>query len=222
MTVKDIFDLRKQGRIEEAYDAIRPLFAEHKGKYTSLCMFWTAHDILRKRIGEGRVEEARKIYLAMERMMPYVEDPDGRAATSLREDQKRLSSPSKPSNVSTDPVADHLMLGRWGEQVAMDFLKKKGYDLLGHDWHSSHRDLDIIAKDGDTLVFIEVKTRSKTDYQDPLEAVDNEKLLSIKKSINHYIKFYHCTDPYRFDIITVVGNIDNPPEIKHLENVHLF
>ena len=42
MTVKEVFDLRKQGKIEEAYEAIRPMFAVHQGKYTTLCMFWTA------------------------------------------------------------------------------------------------------------------------------------------------------------------------------------
>ena len=42
ISVKDIFDMRKQGRIEEAYDAIRPMYAQHKGRYTTLCMFWTA------------------------------------------------------------------------------------------------------------------------------------------------------------------------------------
>ena len=50
MTVKEVFELRKQGKIEEAYDAIRPMYAVHKGKYTTLCMFWTASDILKKRL----------------------------------------------------------------------------------------------------------------------------------------------------------------------------
>lgn len=45
MTVKEVFDLRKQGKIEEAYEAIRPMYAVHQGKYTTLCMFWTASDI---------------------------------------------------------------------------------------------------------------------------------------------------------------------------------
>ncbi len=78
MTVKDIFDLRKQGRIEEAYEAIRPLYREHKGKFTTLCMFWTASDVFKLRLEQGRVEEAEKIYRAMLRMQPTVEDDDER------------------------------------------------------------------------------------------------------------------------------------------------
>jgi hypothetical protein len=45
MNVKDIFALRKQGKVEEAYEAIRPIYREHKGKFTTLCMFWVASKI---------------------------------------------------------------------------------------------------------------------------------------------------------------------------------
>lgn len=83
MTVKEIFELRKQGRIEEAYEAIRPMYAVHKGKYTTLCMFWTASDILKKRIREQRLEEAEKIFKALQRVLPNIEDKDGRALSSL-------------------------------------------------------------------------------------------------------------------------------------------
>lgn len=78
MTVKEIFELRRQGKIEEAYDAIRPLYAAHKGRYTSLCMFWTAADIFKKRIDEGRTDEAAKIYEALKRVLPYIKDSDSR------------------------------------------------------------------------------------------------------------------------------------------------
>ena len=73
MTVKDIFDLRKQGRIEEAYEAIRPMYAVHKGRYTTLCMFWTAADVFKLRLEQERTEEAEKILEALKRMQPRVE-----------------------------------------------------------------------------------------------------------------------------------------------------
>ncbi len=226
MTVKDIFELRKQGRIEEAYEAIRPMYAEHKGKYTSLAMFWTAHDILRKRMGEGRIEEARKIHQAMERMMPYVEDTDGKAALALQNDRNRLSDSRNDHKSLSTPeknlTADHLQLGSWGEQMAIDYLKGKGYQVLEHDWKSNHRDIDIVARKDNTLVFVEVKTRCKSDLMDPATAVDYQKRQSILKSIQHYVKYYQCSDPYRFDIISVVGAIGSVPEIKHLEDIHLF
>ena len=83
MTVKEVFDLRKQGKIEEAYEAIRPMYAVHQGHYTTLCMFWTASDILRKRIKEHRFEEAGKILKALLRILPNIEDSDGKARSSI-------------------------------------------------------------------------------------------------------------------------------------------
>ena len=74
MTVKDVFDLRRQGRIEEAYEAIRPMYAAHKGRYTTLCMFWTASDVFELRMDEGRTDEAEKIYRALQRMLPRVQE----------------------------------------------------------------------------------------------------------------------------------------------------
>ena len=83
MTVKEIFDLRKQGKIEEAYEAIRPMYAVHQGKYTTLCMFWTASDILKKRLKEQRFDEAEKIFKALLRVLPNIEDKDGKARSSI-------------------------------------------------------------------------------------------------------------------------------------------
>lgn len=83
MTVKEVFDLRKQGRIEEAYEAIRPMYAVHQGKYTTLCMFWTANDILKKRVKEQRHDEALKIFKALQRVLPNIDDHDGRAHSSM-------------------------------------------------------------------------------------------------------------------------------------------
>ena len=73
MTVKEIFELRKQGRIEEAYDAIRPMYAAHRGRYTTLCMFWTAADVFKLRLDQNRYDEAEKILEALRRMLPNVE-----------------------------------------------------------------------------------------------------------------------------------------------------
>ena len=74
MSVKEVFDLRKQGRIEEAYEAIRPMYAQHKGRYTTLCMFWTAADVFKLRLEQGRTDEAETIYRALLRLLPHVEE----------------------------------------------------------------------------------------------------------------------------------------------------
>jgi len=94
MTVKDVFELRKQGKIEEAYEAIRPMYAVHQGKYTTLCMFWTASDILKKRIEEKRVQEAENIFRALLRVQPNIDDKDGKAQTAMMHHALRLSEAS--------------------------------------------------------------------------------------------------------------------------------
>ena len=83
MTVKDIFDLCKQGRIEEAYEAIKARYKVYRGKYTTLCMFWTARDIFNIRMAAGRTDEARKIFEALKRVLPNIADHDGKAAAFM-------------------------------------------------------------------------------------------------------------------------------------------
>ena len=83
MTVKEIFELRKQGRIEEAYEAIRPIYATHKGRYTTLCMMWVGADMFKLRLEQGRIDEAEKIYLALQRLIPSIEDDNERSAAGF-------------------------------------------------------------------------------------------------------------------------------------------
>lgn len=101
MTIKDIFDLRKQGKIEEAYEAIRARYATYRGKYTTLCMFWTARDIFNLRIQQGRTEEAAKIYKALQRVLPNINDSNGRAKAFMDYAHRRLSSPASAGSPSS-------------------------------------------------------------------------------------------------------------------------
>ena len=91
MTVKEIFDLRKQGKIEEAYEAIRPMYRVHKGYYTSLCMYHCAKDVFHLRLAEGCIDEAEKIYQALERLVPFIDDRDGSVAKFMAEANAKLA-----------------------------------------------------------------------------------------------------------------------------------
>ena len=82
-------------------------------------------------------------------------------------------------------MAAHNELGQWGEEVATDYLRRKGYTIVERDWKSGHRDLDIIAMDGQTLVVVEVKTRRNRLFSNPEEAIDYHKLQSLRLSANH-------------------------------------
>lgn len=106
MTVKEVFNLRKQGRIEEAYEAIRPMYAEHKGKYTTLCMYIVAKAIFNKRILENRISEAAKIYEALKHVVPNIDDPDGHAAAFMQFAQQRLAQVEGINNPSKEKICD--------------------------------------------------------------------------------------------------------------------
>ena len=119
-------------------------------------------------------------------------------------------------------MAAHNELGKWGEDLAADYLQRKGYTIIERDWKSGRRDLDIVAKNGDVIVFVEVKTRRNSLYGQPEEAVDYRKLQSLQQAINHYIKFRHISQEVRFDIISIVGTIGSEPDIQHIQDVALL
>jgi putative endonuclease len=119
-------------------------------------------------------------------------------------------------------MAAHNELGRWGEDLAAAFLEEKGYELIERDWKSGHHDLDIVAKDGSTLVIVEVKTRRNRLYGNPEEAIDYRKRRSLLSAINHYTKSHRIYSQVRFDIISIVGNMGEKPEIDHIIDVALL
>ena len=119
-------------------------------------------------------------------------------------------------------MAAHNELGKWGEDLAAAYLAKKGYEILERDWKSGHHDLDIIARDEDTLVIIEVKTRRNRLFGDPEEAIDYKKRMSLQSAINHYVKSHRTGRDIRLDIISIVGTIGSTPEIEHIKDVTLI
>lgn len=221
MTVREVFELRRQGRIEEAYDAIRPLYANDKGPYTSSAMFWTATDILKKRLNEGRIDEAEKIFAALERMLPNVPDKEGMVEKSFKKSQELMKRGKTRERLEEDGPA-HLQTGVWGEELAAAYLREKGYVIMERDWHSGHRDIDIIAQKDSTIVFVEVKTRSSRDFLDPIRAVNRQKQNNLLRAINHYRQYKHINSSHRFDVITIVGTPGClNPEIEHIEDFQL-
>jgi putative endonuclease len=116
----------------------------------------------------------------------------------------------------------HLETGKWGEKVAAKFLKKNGFKILGSRVHIGTRDeLDLVARDGKVLVFVEVKTRSSETYGRPASSVDRHKRHTLSRAAVRYIKKLKNPHIYfRFDVIEVIGNMDSdtPPEIRHIEN----
>ncbi len=72
-------------------------------------------------------------------------------------------------------MARHNELGKKGEELAEKFLRDKGYDIIAKNWRYDKDEIDIIARDGDEIVIVEVKTRSTDFYGFPEDAVDSQK-----------------------------------------------
>lgn len=117
-------------------------------------------------------------------------------------------------------MAAHNELGKWGENLAEEYLVRKGYFIRHRNWRLGKRDLDIVAltEDQTTIVFVEVKTRKWDDVIDPEAAVDWKKMKSIGYAANAYIKEFNIDADVRFDVITVVGNDGTEPKVNHIED----
>lgn len=101
---------------------------------------------------------------------------------------------------------DHLLEGRRGERAACLFLLRQGFDVLVRRFRGRYGEIDLIALDVDTLVFIEVKTRSTSDYGDPWEFVGWEKQQNLRRTAEEFIARHDLGHyAYRFDIVGVLA-----------------
>lgn len=117
-------------------------------------------------------------------------------------------------------MAQHNDLGKWGEQIAADYLTSKGYNIIFRDWRYRHIDLDIIAVKDGVLVIVEVKTRSANTLVDPELAVDRKKIRTITIAANAFVKSNRIDLDIRFDIIAITGSPTNY-KLNHIEDAFL-
>lgn len=112
-------------------------------------------------------------------------------------------------------------VGNRGESIAASYLEEKGYKILERNFRSGRNEIDVVAEDGDSIVFVEVKTTSSDRAENmrlPSQAVDKNKKERIIECARDYIMKHRASaDGYRFDVIEVYLNRDTP-EINHIEN----
>ncbi len=115
-------------------------------------------------------------------------------------------------------MARHNDTGKWGEELATEMLRGKGYNIIERDWHSGHRDIDIIARtpDSRTVVFVEVKTRTQDIIMRPEDAVTEKKIRNIGLAANNYVKMHDVVDELRFDLVTIVGENPKVAKVEHI------
>ena len=105
-------------------------------------------------------------------------------------------------------MALHNDIGHWGENLATDYLTAQGYAIVERNWHNHRMEIDIIAMKDDMLVVCEVKTRSEKG-DDPLDAIDNKKILSMVRAAEAYVRIKDLPHQVRFDLFAISGTPDD-------------
>ncbi len=118
-------------------------------------------------------------------------------------------------------MAEHNDRGHWGEQMAAEYLERKGFRIIERNWRDGHKDIDIIAIDSDNLVIVEVKTRKNNVFIEPETAVNVRKIRNICLAASKYVKMKRIDLPIRFDIVAITGTADTDFSINHIENAFL-
>jgi putative endonuclease len=114
----------------------------------------------------------------------------------------------------------HLRRGARGEKLACRFLKRSGYKILLRNFRGrSGGEIDVVCRDNDTLVFVEVKTRAREDFGRPFEAVDREKQKRISRGALAWLRMLDNPEIlFRFDVVEVIIADDGKPRVELIKN----
>ena len=119
-------------------------------------------------------------------------------------------------------MAEHNDLGKLGEELAVDFLEKNGFDILETNWTFQKAEVDIIALKAEVLAVVEVKTRSSIDFGLPQDFVKPKKIQLLVKAINEYVTQNDLDVDVRFDIVAIHKE-NNEFILEHIEDAfHYF
>lgn len=118
-------------------------------------------------------------------------------------------------------MAEHNELGKKGEQLAAEYLEKKGFTILEKNFVYQKAEIDIIAQNQNTLIVVEVKTRSSIDFGSPEEFVKPSKIKLLVKAIDHYVISRNIESKIQFDIIAVFKK-GSSFKIEHIEDAFYF
>jgi len=118
-------------------------------------------------------------------------------------------------------MAEHNELGALGEELAVEFLEKNGYEILETNWTFQKAEVDIIAKKDTVLAVIEVKTRSSIEFGLPQDFVKPKKIQLLVKAINEYVISNDLDLEVRFDIIAIQKE-NKGFLIEHIEDAFYY
>jgi putative endonuclease len=117
-------------------------------------------------------------------------------------------------------AAHKQLLGAYGEALAAHHLVKAGMVLLDRNWRCPSGEIDLVLRDGQTLVFCEVKTRSSTAYGSPLESVSAEKAARLRRLAALWIQAHEVrVRDVRIDLVGVLQSAGAPAVVDHVQGV---
>jgi putative endonuclease len=120
---------------------------------------------------------------------------------------------------NTEQHTNKRSTGNYGEQLAEEFLKNLGYEIIKKNFHYGHGEIDLVAMDKDVLVFVEVKYRKNLDFGEPEYAVNKNKQSQIKKIAEAYLAINKIEDKdCRMDVIAILQLSGEKPQINHYIN----
>ncbi len=110
-------------------------------------------------------------------------------------------------------------IGKYGEDRAAEFLTRLGYELIERNWRGQGGEIDIVARDRDCLVFAEVKTRTRTGFGHPFEAITSQKLQRMRRLVAQWCQSKELSgSKVRLDAVSVLL-VDGRVHIEHLKQV---
>lgn len=168
MTVQDIFNLRKEGKTDEAWEAIQPMFAVHKGHYTSLAYFWLASDKLKTAVAAKDASAARRLLFSMTQAYPYIEDKDGRGCQAI--------------------IFGSLHMDDLTEQFNLAYFMPYFRKLTKDDWYAQKVDDHWVPSLGQRVVahlFRKIEDRNNLDYVSSVVPMLRTSLLYHPKDLNN-------------------------------------
>jgi putative endonuclease len=118
-------------------------------------------------------------------------------------------------------MPSHIDLGKLGEQLAEDYLLKKGYTILHRNWRHSYHEIDIVALKNNVPHFVEVKTRSSKEFGEPEESVNKKKIRFLLQAADEFLYRHPEYTNFQIDILSINVHGNGEPEYFFIEDVYL-
>lgn len=108
-------------------------------------------------------------------------------------------------------------VGKWGEEIATEYLAKRGYEIIARNARTPYGEIDLIAKQDEVIIFVEVKTRTSDKMGLPEESITPRKREHMISAAEHYAA-EHEIDRWQIDVIAIEGKPGSAPKITYFEN----